>query len=134
YRPNTLAFMPTVGFPLRPHTRYALVVTSALRAKAGGAVAQHADLAGVVGVTAPGPKALAAQKALAPAVAELGAAGVPGERIVHLAVFTTADPIRELEVVRDAVADLVPAPTPEDDQWALANSDPAWDEYTGRYG
>ena len=37
YQPNTLAFMPTVGFPLRPQTRYALVVTDALQAEEGGA-------------------------------------------------------------------------------------------------
>src|SRR6185369_14344781 len=134
YRSSTLAFMPTIGFPLRPRTRYALVVTNALRAKSGAAVTQQVDLAKVVGVEAPDAGSLAAHTALAPAVAELAAAGISGERIVHLAVFTTADPTRELAAVRDAVADLVPAPLPEDDEWALGQTDPAWQEYTGRYG
>src|SRR6185369_5336727 len=134
YRSSTLAFMPTIGFPLRPHTRYALVVTNALRARSGDAVAQQADLAKVVGVEKPDTGSLAAHTALAPAVEELAAAGIPGDRIVHLAVFTTADPTRELIAVRDAVAGLVPAPAPEDDQWTLGATGQTFQEYRGRYG
>jgi len=134
YRPNTLAFMPTIGSPLRPHTRYALVVTDALQAKTGGSIAQLPDLGRAVGALELDSKTRVAESTLAPAVEEIEAAGVVRESIVHLAVFTTSDPTKELEAVRDAVADAIPAPAAESDKWAIGKHATAYDEYTGRYG
>ncbi len=81
YLPDTLGFMPTVGFPLRPHTRYALVVTDAVQALAGGPVTQSATVAALVdeapAFTAP---VAAAQATLATAVAEIEDAGIPADQ------------------------------------------------------
>jgi hypothetical protein len=108
---NTLAFMPTLGFPLRPHTRYAFVVTDALRSESFGLVVPSAELRQVLGLDgASGPAAAAAKDALAPALAELAAAGVEKEHIAHLAIFTTNDPTAELFAVRDHLLENVPAP------------------------
>lgn len=134
YRENTLAFMPTVGFPLRPRTRYALVITDDLQAEGGGAVAQHPDLAKIVKVTEFDARTRVAAAALWDAVDEIEAAGVGRERIVHLAVFTTADPTKELMTVRDAVASQVPAPKVDASTWQPGKHAAEYDEYTGRYG
>ncbi|APR81642.1 Putative extracellular enzyme of alpha/beta hydrolase superfamily protein [Minicystis rosea] len=134
YRANTLSFMPTIGFPLRPHTRYAFVVTDALQAKSGGAIAQQADLGKVVGASDFDGATRAAHTTLAPMVQEIEKAGVGKANIVHLAVFTTDDPTEELTKVRDAVTTLVPAPTAESEKWKQVSHDFYGDEYQGRYG
>ncbi|MFT3775819.1 MAG: hypothetical protein QM820_61530 [Minicystis sp.] len=134
YRANTLAFMPTIGFPLRPHTHYALVVTDAVEAKTGGAIAQLPDLAKAVGAADFDSKTRAAHTAFAPAIEEIAAAGIDRSRIVHLAVFTTSDPTKELAEVRDAVVSTVPAPAPETDKWKHASHTSTGDEYQGRFG
>src|SRR5205807_1991198 len=134
YMPDTLAFMPTVGFPLRPHNRYALVVTSALQDKKGLAVAQNPTVAQLVGATPSTDATSAASAALASAVTQIEAAGIGKERIVHLAVFTTADPTKELIAVRDGVSQTIQAPTADPNLWVLANQGPAHDEYKGFFG
>jgi predicted esterase len=134
YRPDTLAFMPTVGFPLRPHTRYALVVTDALRATDGSAVAQSDTVAMLVGVKPADAATSAAASALADAVGEITSAGIPATSVVHLAVYTTSDPTKELAAVRDGVAQTVPAPTAEPAEWIVAKEAATYTEYQGRYG
>jgi hypothetical protein len=134
YRPNTLAFMPTIGTPLRVRTRYALVVTDALQAKAGGPVAQRAELAMVVGATPFDDSTRAQSSALAPAITEIESAGIDPSRVVHLAVFTTGDPTKELMAVRDAVTKDIAAPTVDPSTWSLGDSKIDFDEYTARYG
>jgi hypothetical protein len=134
YRPNTLAFMPTIGFPLRPHTRYALVVTDALQAKEGGAIAQDATLAKVLGVSHPDGTTGSAHDTLATAVLEIEQAGISRGSIVHLAVFTTADPTKELITVRDGVAATIKAPDVVGGTWTAALDGPTFQEYQGRYG
>lgn len=80
--------MPTLGFPLNPRTRYAFVVTDALRSEGLGAVQASADLRRALGIDAPtGPGTEAAEAALAPAVSELAALGIAKEHIAQLAVF-----------------------------------------------
>ena len=134
YQPNTLAFMPTVGFPLRPHTRYAFVVTDALQAKSGGAIAQLPALAKVVGADDFDDATRAASTTLAPAIVEIEGAGIERDRIVHLAVFTTGDPTKELALVRDAVPGAIAAPTVDASTWKLAKQSTSYDEYQGVYG
>jgi hypothetical protein len=134
YQTNTLAFMPTIGFPLRPHTRYALVVTSALQAEKGGAVGQSTAIADLVsGAATTNDVMNTAAVALAPAIAEIEGAGIDRGDIVHFTVFTTADPTAELSIVRDGVARTIVAPTAEPDKWAVGMSTADFDEYQGRY-
>src|SRR5262249_36783028 len=51
YRSDTLAFMPTIGFPLRPRTRYAFVVTDALKAADGTLIGPSVTLKAVLGLS-----------------------------------------------------------------------------------
>lgn len=133
--PNTLAFMPTIGFPLRPHTRYALVVTSAVLARDGGPVKPSPDLTTALGLQpAAEPHLSAARHALAPSIAEIEAAGIDKGRIAHLAVFTTADPLKELFQVRDHLKKNVPPPTTLPDRWKVRANNDVYTEYTGAYG
>jgi len=134
YLPNTLAFIPTPGFPLRPHTRYALVVTSVLRAEDGTRVGQSDTVAMLVGAKQPDKATQAANSALADAVTEVEKAGVQRQYIVHLAVFTTADPTKELIAVRDGVAKTTDPPTADATKWKVGTSNPTFVEYQGRYG
>lgn len=134
YRPNTLAFMPSIGFPLRPHTRYALVITDALQAKSGGSIAQDPTLAKVLGVTTADHATSAAHLTLATAVDEIENAGIARGNIVHLTVFTTADPTKELIAVRDGVTSTVAPPTAEENKWVEGPVGPSWKEYQGSYG
>jgi hypothetical protein len=132
YLAHTLAFMPTIGFPLRPHTRYALVVTDRLQAAGGGSIAQSPTVAELVGVASPSAGTQVAHRTLAPAVDEIVHAGIDRANIVHLAVFTTADPTKELAAVRDAVATTIVPPTAYG--WTLAQDAYNFLEYQGAYG
>lgn len=132
--PNTLEFMPTIGFPLRAHTRYALVVTTALQAASGGAVTASADLAAVLGTGAANDRTKGAHDAFAAAVAEIDDAGISRDQIAQLAVFTTADPTKELFAVRDAVRADVPAPKADPTMWTVGFKNSASTEYRGSYG
>lgn len=134
YLPNTLAFIPTPGFPLRPRTRYALVVTDALRAEDGARVGQSEEVAMLVGAKPPDAGTQGASAALAEAVGELQKAGVERAHIVHLAVFTTADPTKELIAVRDGVAKTADPPTADAGMWKVGSSNATYTEYQGRYG
>lgn len=125
WREKTLAFMPTFGFPLRPRTRYALVVTDALKAAGGGPVTPAPDLSAAIGA-AGGP--------LGPAIAEIEAAGISRGRVVHLAVFTTNDPAAELFAVADDVIANVPPPTAMPVLWDVRAQNADLTEYTGRFG
>lgn len=129
---DTLAFQPTPGFPLRPGTRYALVVTDALMAREG-AVGACPELRQVLGLEpASGPTA-ALQDDWADAVATLERdAGLRRESLVHLTVFTTDDPTRPARELRDAVVDGYPAPAV--DALALVEVRAALDVYEGSYG
>ncbi|WP_437592171.1 hypothetical protein [Sorangium sp. So ce1000] len=131
---NTLAFMPLMGFPLRPRTRYALVVTDAVRAEGGGAVEASPELRQALGIDRASAADDAVREALAPAVDEIEAAGVDRERIVHLTVFTTSDPTAELFALRDHLLASVPPPEPRPALWRRLSHEETWDEYAGVYG
>jgi hypothetical protein len=131
---NTLAFMPVIGFPLRPHTRYALVVTDALEAASGGHVIQSSTVAKLVGAQPPDAATRDASATLSPAVMEIEKAGISRARIVHLAVFTTSNPTAELITVRDGVFASAPAPQADPNQWKLAFEGASFAEYQGSYG
>lgn len=134
WQPNTLAFMPALGFPLRPGTRYALVVTDRVRAADGGRIGAAPDLRAVLGQDdASGPAALA-KAALSGALSELEQAGIAKSSIVHLAVFTTDDPVAETAKIRDYVVASYPEPKILDGTLKKTEDAGFYDTYEGRYG
>ncbi|MEZ4312026.1 MAG: hypothetical protein R3F14_28705 [Polyangiaceae bacterium] len=132
--PNTLAVMPAPGFPLRPHTRYAIVVTDALRAADGSPMLADPVLEEVLGVQPATSATQSAHDLFAPVVDELLAAGLKRDNIVHFTSFTTSDPTEELFEVADDVKANVPAPTADLQSWSFAASKPTYDTYRGVYG
>jgi len=129
---NTLAVRPMLGRPLRPKTRYAVVVTTRARAAGGGAITRAAELDEVLGIVPATARTQAARDAFAPAVTELGAAGIAASDIVHLTTFTTDDPTAEVFAAFDDVVANVPAPAARD--WTKAESAAEYDVYEGTYG
>jgi hypothetical protein len=103
WQQNTLAFMPALGHPLRPSTRYALVVTERVRAADGGRIEPSPDLRVVLDLEDASGAAADAKAALAGALSEVERAGIAKGSIVHLAVFTTNDPTEETAKIRDWV-------------------------------
>lgn len=132
--PNTLAFMPAMGAPLRPRTRYALVVTGALEGEDGGTVGVSSELREALGLADAGERTRAARDALAPSLSEIEAAGIAPDSIVHLTVFTTDDPTAELFALRDHLVSQVPAPHFRPAEWSLNAETIYYDEYLGAYG
>lgn len=134
--PNTLRWLPSPGFPLRPKTRYALVVDHTLRSADNGDVLASDELKEVLGLTAAtGPRvALAAE--LAPVVAAIEAHGTRAFAIRHLSVFTTGDPTAETVAVADHVRSEVAPPDFIADRvpWERNAFDPKFVEYRGTYG
>ncbi len=135
YPENTLAFMPAPGFPLRPRTRYAFVVTDQISDEQGYAIQQSPALAEALGeedATDSTTKALNAS--LEPAVLELEKAGIDRDNVVHLAIFTTNDPTEELFAVRDHLRANVQAPNVDATEWHLVGTSDFSAEYVGKYG
>ncbi|HVJ93066.1 MAG TPA: hypothetical protein VM580_24870 [Labilithrix sp.] len=132
WQPNTLAVMPIIGRPLRPKTRYAVVVTNTLRAKDGEAVGPSTDLEEVLGTKPASSRTQKAKDIYAPAIAELARAGIATHDIVHLAVFTTNDPTAEVFAIADDVQANVPPPTARD--WSGRETTADYDVYEGTYG
>jgi len=129
---DTLSVLPLPGMPLRPHTRYALVCTKALRTTSGEALTAAADLQEVLGARPATERSAAARTAYSPALDALATAGVPRDSIVHLAVFTTNDPTEDLFRIVDSLKAQVPAPKATD----VVAKDQAstYDVYEGNYG
>lgn len=134
WMPHTLAFMPTMGFPLRPETTYALVVTDGVKASDGTAIGVAPELRQVLGVEAPSSATQALHDAWAPSVAVLEDNGVAKERIVHLTVFTTSDPTADTVVVADHARTRQPAPAVDGAAWELVEEAEDYDVYEGKYG
>lgn len=135
YPSNTLAFMPSPGFPLRPRTRYAFVVTNAMIGENAAVIAKSQDLAEALGEKpAQRPATQAAYAELEPAVLEIEKAGIERKRIVHLAVFTTNDPTEELFALRDHLRANAPAPDVDPNRWRIVSTTDVSAEYTGVYG
>lgn len=129
---HTLAVMPMLGTPLRPSTRYAVVVTSKVKTTSGNAVTRSPEFEEVLGLRAASAKTTSAHDTFASAVAEVNAAGVASTDIVHFTTFTTNDPTAEAFAVMDDVPVNVPAP-----KVLTIAKDPnatAYQLYTGTYG
>jgi hypothetical protein len=131
FAPSTLSFRPADGFPLRPHTRYALVVTRDVKGADGKILRRPTSLDGVLGFAEPTGTGLALRDDWAPAIATIESAGIPRARIAHLTVFTTNDPTAEMFAVRD---DAMKQPAPTVSNVAYVESRDAFDIYEGTYG
>ncbi len=122
--PHTVSWMPILGMPLRPKTKYAIVATTGLKTADGRAFAPNAPLSQVLD----GQGTLGA--AWAPAIAQLAKAGVAKSSIAHLSVFTTSDPVGELIAASEVVRAMAPPKVTD-----LAYKSPAgsYDRYEGHY-
>lgn len=89
---NTLAVAPAPGFPLRPRTRYAVVVTDRLRGGDGTPVRRDADFTSMLSDMVPA-RLMRAADIYKPAVMALPEA--LRSRVVSMAVFTTSDPTEQ---------------------------------------
>lgn len=136
WQADTLAIGPALGYPLRPSTRYATVVTKGVLTTAGKPVLPSSNLLEVLGVNPPSARTKPMHDLYAPAVADLAANGVPTSSIAHLAVFTTNDPTAEVFAIADALKTQVPAPTFNPTMWSPqpSLSTPDYDVYYGVYG
>lgn len=135
YLPNTLAFMPTLGYPLRPSTRYAVVVTDQVKAADGALVRASSNLRQVLGLDAPqGAPQQALRDRWAGDVQTLASVGLAAEHIVHLSVFTTASPTAETVAVAKDARTVQPAPTVNPADWKLTTQATDYDVYEGTYG
>lgn len=131
---NALAFMPSFGTPLRPGTRYALVVTDAVRAADGGRVGACDEVKQLLGLERAEGAAAGAASALEDVPGELRAAGVDPENTVQITVFTTDDPTRDTIAIRDWVMQHEPAPDVLPGTWTATTQTSAYDVYEGSYG
>jgi len=131
---DTLAVRPALGYPLLTNTRYALVVTTGVKAADGTTITPSSDLAEVLGSTSVEARVKPAHDLYAPAVADLASQGIAASQIVHLAVFTTNDPTAELFAVIDDVHANVPAPTVASTMWMPTDQTADYDVYEGYYG
>ena len=133
--PNTLRWIPAPGFPLRPHTQYALVVAHNVRSASGGDVLASDDLEQVLGIAPATGARLPLAQAWAPAVETIEAHGTRRGAIRSLTVFTTSDPTKEAQRVADHLRTQVPPPdflarrTP----WTRVSAG-AYIEYRSEYG
>lgn len=143
WQPDTLVVGPALGYPLRPNTRYAIVVTSGVKGAGGESLSPSPDLSVLLGLAPADARTEPARVIYAPAVTELAAGGIPATSIVHLAVFTTNDPTAELFSIADDVKASFPAPSI---RAASTNGETGWqanpidvspgvyDVYSGWYG
>jgi hypothetical protein len=134
WMPDTLAIAPAHGYPLRPKTRYALVVTRAVKSFDDGPVLPSKDLLEVLDLLPVEPHAQATHDAFAPGVKEVVAAGVTTDQIAQLTIFTTNDPTDELFRVVDAEKKNFPAPTIDPTSWTFIESTSSAYIYEGIYG
>ena len=132
--PDTLAVAPAHGYPLRPKTRYALVVTRDVKSAGGGLVLPSKDLLEVLDLLPLEPRVKATHDAFAPALADLATQGLTRDRIVQLTVFTTNDPTSELFRVIDSEKQDFPAPTVDPSTWTFVKENSVSDIYEGWYG
>lgn len=128
--PNWLACQPYPGFPLRPLTTYALVVTRRLRDPGGARAERSADFEAVM--AGGGDAAVTrARTAYAPLRAWLDGGGAPPADVVAAAVFTTQDPTSLVSRLR-AAAVALPAPVARGVE-KKASPSALFDLFEGRY-
>jgi predicted esterase len=128
---RTLAVRPADGFPLRPATQYAAVLTDGVRAAGGVAFERDQDLEAVLAGDASVAELAARYE---PALTRLEALGVARERILSIAVFTTQDPTELLARSRDWAVRTAEAAVARADAWSVRESSSAFTVLHGAYG
>ena len=123
WQADTLVVGPALGYPLRPKTRYAIVVTDGVKALDGTPIAPSPDLAAVLGLTPTNATNQPVHDLFAAALADVAALGIPAAKIAHFTAFTTNDPTAELFAIADDVARTFPPPTVLTDADAGAAAD-----------
>ena len=128
-----LGLLPYPGFPLRPLTKYAAVMTTGLHGLDGGPVLASPDFLAVMADTPTTDVAvMTARTVYAPLKAWLDSNKIPRSTVVDAAVFTTGDPVSLMQKARQVIYASVAAPTAA----ALAVKDaapPGYTEYVGTY-
>jgi len=130
---HSLAVAPVFGFPMRPATRYALIVTNTLRGVGGMVLQRDVDLQRMLADDATAEPAIrAARDVYAPALGEIERAGVSRDRVLSLTTFTTDDPTAEFFRAADWINREGAAPTLTDLGEPVAG--PAFTTLRGHYG
>ena len=97
---NMLVVLPLQGAPLRPHERYAAVVTTQVHDAGGHALVPSAEMAAIASGGQPANLSAAVLAEYRNALAALAPLSAPHD-VAALAVFTTDDPTAALTTVRD---------------------------------
>jgi hypothetical protein len=130
---HSLAVAPVFGFPMRPSTRYALVVTNTIRGVGGVSLQRDVDLQRMLADDATTDATIrAAREVYAPALGELERAGVARDRVLSVTTFTTDDPTVELFRAADWIHREGTQPTLTDLGAPVAG--PAFTTLRGHYG
>jgi predicted esterase len=127
---NALAIRPADGFPLLPDTRYAAVVTTAVRTDAGESFSRDADFEAVLASDASVAELV---EVYDPALASLDAMGIDRDSILSLAVFRTQDPTSLLATATDWVHAEMTPPAPVEGAWSTRESTMDYTALHGRY-
>jgi hypothetical protein len=109
---NMLSLVPVQGYPLRPATRYAAVVTDAVKDAAGAALAQSPAVAALASGSAPAGMNPSALPTYVAALAAAGKAGWTSAHVAGIAAFTTGDPTAQTSLFRTSILSL-PLPAPD---------------------
>jgi hypothetical protein len=129
-----VALLPEPGFPLRPATTYAAVITRGVRDAAGEPLAADDDFPAVMGDAVLADPALeAARGAFAPLRAYLDDVGISRQALTVATVFTTADPLPELVRLREAVYADLPAPPAAPADLAYLEAGTGYHAYSGTF-
>jgi len=128
---NWLSLRPVPGLPLRERTTYAAVLTSGVRAAAGGSIRPDGDLVAMLDKSQPMTEP---RRSAWPRYAPLRAwlASTPlGETVAAATVFTTQDATTVMQKMRQAVYEVAP-PQPQALTY-LRSHDGMTDLYTGTF-
>lgn len=130
---HTVAVRPVYGMPLAAGRTYAAVVTRDVRPIAGGSFLRSVDLDLLIQRGGDATVA-AAREVYEPALDVIEESGVPRDRVLSLAVFTTQDPTEELITVRDWMMESYAVPEGRDDGWRWLREESGYSLVHGRYG
>ncbi len=121
---HVLAARPVRGFPLEPKTRYALVVTTAVKDKSGAAVGPEASFRDAL----QGKGSAAAW--WKPLVAFLGKQEIPVDQVAGATIFTTQPILDEMLAMRDYVESL---PRPQVENLKFIRTSNGFSLFEGTY-
>ena len=131
---NLLTILPESGFPLDAGTRYAVVITRAVKGADGKALGSRAAFEATKSAAPLDDADLEKARALhAPVYDYLETLGVARADVAAMTVFTTQDPYGELRRMRDWLQDDANLPAPAPKGLKYAESKAGFDIYTGTY-